>query len=193
MANPKKTIKMMLVSGMSYNQVVALERELLWYTDQLLFRASLENAKLGGSRLEEKIEGMGLIAAVADKHADIHRQMLEGLAGLKNDPEPAGVDEKIVTLTFTLDQFETVAGALNSPFLAPKERALEGNFWKHLDVQGEERKAFQRHHTALVKAFKQAVSFTTEIGVEETEVEEQVLIPSVVDRFATMPGPRGEQ
>lgn len=190
MAEPK-TVKMMLISGISYNDAVALERELLWYSDQLLYRASLENAKV--MDLEVKLEGMQLISAVADKHANIHRQMLNGLVTLNAD-EDLDHDKRIITLSYTRDEFECIVGALNSPFIDPKKSKVEGNYWFHLDIEGDERKAFRRHHTAIVRAFKQATTLTTEKADDVEDTTVSVILPDPSDMaLATMPRARGIQ
>lgn len=183
----RKAVKTMLVTGVSYNDLVALERMLLWYTDQSVYLGGIFIAKC--QDLGEKIEALHAMSRDAGEMAEINDTLLHSLGVIKTSGD---LNEDLRDLSLKLDegQYAFICNAMNSPFCRLKADH-ERSFWRSFEGEEVEAKAEKRRFNDLLKALKGA---TTLVHYEddEEEVEQGAKFPAR-DSYATMPSPRGAQ
>jgi hypothetical protein len=202
MTAPKQYLKSMVITSISFDHLISMERELIWYTDSLLVYAARQGGSLGAAEkdLGRKLDLWAQIASIADLHHRLHIQILGTIDALKKMEDPDPKDAPVNTLTIPMHLFEVITSAFNSPFLNLKDKAHKSSFWYRLaesEAAGEgdpsDTVTYLRHHAEVVNILRQATSVTTEAEDEEDE-EDEVLAPLDTSFFAaTMPSPRGEQ
>lgn len=193
MAERKKTImKAMAVQDLSFDLVIAMERELLFYTDQLIYGAARASAM--ENDLEKKLEAWGAIADTATLHQAIHHQLLTSLRDIKEDQEslPEGDRElpsaRTLACRFPVESFDVIVRAFNSPYLDPKSSSKDINYWHQLHDKRDKKSMLEDHKT-LIKIMKGAEPTYIEVDDEE-EDEDGVIEDSSMMRMATMPTPK---
>lgn len=191
MAERKTIAKAMVVNDLSFDLVIAMEREMLFYTDQLLYGAARASAM--ENDLEKKLAAWEAIAETASRHHAIHHQLLTSLRDVKNHQESLPEEKRespssrTLACRFPLESFDTIVRAFNSPFLDPKCSSKDVNFW-HQAQEKSEKKAMLDIHKTLVKILKGAEA--TYIEVDEDEEDDDSIPDSSMMRLATMPTPK---
>jgi hypothetical protein len=185
-------MKVMIVNNLSFNLVVALERELLYYSDQLLYRAAQANAL--ETNLEKKFAGWEHMAEAAIFHQSLHEQIMASLKQINDEQEELpeeereGADKETLTCRFPAPYFDVIARALGTPFLDPQQQDETYSYWRQLEGPEEEREAMKAQHRTIVKCMKNAeASF---IEVEDEEDDADPIEDSSMTHMATMPRPK---
>jgi hypothetical protein len=192
--NERKTsrMKVMIVNGLSFNLVVALERELLYYSDQLLYRAAQANSL--ETNLEKKFAGWESLAEAAIFHQSLHEQILGSLRQISDEQdslpeeEQEGADKETLTCRFPAQYFDVIARAMGTPFLDLQRQEESFSYWRQLEEPEAEKEQMKEQHRTIVKCLKSAEGSFVEI--EDEEQEEEAIEDSSMTKMATMPRPK---
>lgn len=184
-----KMHKKMVLKDLSFNDIVALERELLWFTDQYLYQFSGHLGRT--SSTSEKLKGWMDLAATATAHREMHQQILESIDALrKNRPQGLGDDDQELVLRLPYDIFDVVADGMNSDYLNLRSQDKEVSYWKNLSLPQVERRAFIRHHKTLCRALRDAEPLFVQAEPDELEAEDALPTSAEVIE-PTMKAPAG--
>lgn len=187
-----KTMKAMIVSNLSFNLVIAMEREMLYYSDQMLYNAA-RSAALHND-LEQKLLAWGDLAEMALRHQNLHEQILGSLKAVKEEQEELeeqdreSPDKETLVCRFPSEYFDTIARAFNSPFLDLKEHEHTLNYWHQVQGSDEEKMAMAEQHKTLIRCLKSAQP--TFVEVMDEDDNEDTISDSSLLHLVTMPKPR---